>query len=229
MAKWHELLSGNQLKIIALVTMTIDHVGRFFFPQYRIFSVIGRLSFPIFAYMIAEGCRYTKNRTRYLMSVSAVALLCQIVYYIAQRSLFQCVLVSFSLAIGLIFSIDYAKRRGSAAAWSFAAMVFSGIVFVSVFLPKLIDGFVIDYGLCGILLPCFVFLSETKPRKLLALGIGLVLLSLSMSAIQWFSLFSLMPLSLYSSRRGKYRLKSLFYIYYPAHLAAIYLIGILIS
>ena len=55
-------LTGNQLKLIALITMTIDHVGMMLLPQLRILRAIGRIAFPIFAYMIAEGCRHTRNR-----------------------------------------------------------------------------------------------------------------------------------------------------------------------
>ena len=49
------------LKIIAFVTMAIDHIGYVFFPQYMWLRVIGRLAFPIFAYCLALGCVYTKN------------------------------------------------------------------------------------------------------------------------------------------------------------------------
>ena len=48
-------LTGNQLKLIALITMTIDHIGYILLPQYRILRIIGRLAFPIYAYMIAVG------------------------------------------------------------------------------------------------------------------------------------------------------------------------------
>ena len=58
-------LSGNQLKIIALIAMTIDHIGLQFLPHVTILRIIGRLAFPIFAYMIAEGCLHTRNRRRY--------------------------------------------------------------------------------------------------------------------------------------------------------------------
>ena len=50
--------TGNQLKIIALVTMTCDHVGMQIFPQLIWLRIIGRLAFPIYAYMIAEGCAH---------------------------------------------------------------------------------------------------------------------------------------------------------------------------
>ena len=48
-------LTNNQLKIIAMVSMLFDHVGKELLPQYTVLQIIGRLAFPIFAYMIAEG------------------------------------------------------------------------------------------------------------------------------------------------------------------------------
>ena len=105
-------LSGNQLKLIALVTMTIDHVGMLLFPRLRILRYIGRIAFPIFAYMIAEGCHYTRNRRKYLLSMIFVAALCQVVYFFAMGSLYMSVLVTFSLSIGLIYLADYAQSGG---------------------------------------------------------------------------------------------------------------------
>ena len=58
-------LTNNQLKIIAMISMLIDHIGVAMFPNVMILRIIGRLAFPIFAYMIAEGCFYTKNKARY--------------------------------------------------------------------------------------------------------------------------------------------------------------------
>lgn len=54
-------LSGNQLKLIALATMTLDHVGAYLLPQVLFLRILGRLSLPIYAYMIAEGCRHTRS------------------------------------------------------------------------------------------------------------------------------------------------------------------------
>ncbi|MBO5782826.1 MAG: conjugal transfer protein TraX, partial [Clostridia bacterium] len=51
-------LSGNSIKILAALAMVIDHVGLLFFPFDPVFRMIGRLAFPLFAYMIAEGCKY---------------------------------------------------------------------------------------------------------------------------------------------------------------------------
>lgn len=57
---------NDVLKLIALLTMLIDHVGYMFFEEMRIFRTIGRIAFPIFAYQLAMGFRHTSNRVRYL-------------------------------------------------------------------------------------------------------------------------------------------------------------------
>ena len=62
-------LTGNALKIIAAISMFIDHMGLIFFPGVELFRILGRIALPIFAFMIAEGCKYTKNRLRYFLSV----------------------------------------------------------------------------------------------------------------------------------------------------------------
>ena len=55
-----EKLSANTLKIIALISMTLDHIG-LFFGNILILRLLGRIAFPIFAFFISEGCFYTKN------------------------------------------------------------------------------------------------------------------------------------------------------------------------
>ena len=89
-------LTGNQLKLLALIAMTCDHVGLQLLPQFIILRIIGRLAAPLFAYMIAEGCRYTHDRGRYLGRLLGMAALCQIAYFAAMRSLYQCIFVTFS-------------------------------------------------------------------------------------------------------------------------------------
>ena len=55
---WSRLgLTNNQLKILAMIAMFMDHFGKQICPDVMILQVLGRLAFPIFAYMIAEGCR----------------------------------------------------------------------------------------------------------------------------------------------------------------------------
>lgn len=221
-------LSGNQLKIIALITMTVDHIGVSLLPQMPILRFIGRIAFPIFAYMIAEGCRYTRNRKRYLLSMWGLAALCQLVYFFAMGSLYMSVLVSFGLAIGLIYLIDYAKSRSSAAYLAPLA-VFCGIFFLCRVLPDMIPftDYTIDYGLWGVLLPVLVYFEKEKAGKLRNFTIGLVLIALDLGGFQWFALAAVPLMALYNGTRGKWRMKNLFYIYYPAHLVVIHLLSLI--
>ncbi len=73
-------LNGNTLKFIACITMLIDHVGLILFPQFAIFRILGRISFPLFAFMIAEGCRYTKNKLKHFLMIFGLGILCQLAY-----------------------------------------------------------------------------------------------------------------------------------------------------
>ena len=73
----------NLLKLIAIISMLIDHTGKMFFPQYGIMRIIGRLAFPLFAYCIAVGCVYSRNRLKYLSRVLLVGLISQPFYAMA--------------------------------------------------------------------------------------------------------------------------------------------------
>lgn len=158
-------LSGNQLKIIALIAMTCDHAGLQMLPQFPILRIIGRIAFPIFAYFIAEGCRYTRDRKKYLLTMAGFAAVCQLVYYFATGSLYMSVLVSFTVAIGLIYLMDRCTCVGCADTnfWA-AATAFQGVLLLCWFLPDLAPGtdLGLDYGFCGILLPCLAYLLRNK-------------------------------------------------------------------
>lgn len=217
-------LTGNQLKILALIFMTADHIGYMLLPQLVFLRCIGRLAMPIFAWMIAEGCRYTKNRVRYFGMIFAVGLLCQIVYLVFMQSLYMCVLITFSMSVLLIFSIDYILQKKKFLSILLLCAVLAGVCYVCLFLPGRLPGtdFYIDYGICGVILPVAIYIAKTKKQKLLAAVGVLILLVLSNGPIQWFALLALPLLAMYNGRRGKIKMKYLFYIYYPLHLAAIY-------
>ncbi len=224
------VLSGNTLKIIALITMTIDHIGVQIFTENILLRIIGRISFPIFAFMIAEGCRYTKNRTKYLLRISVLAAICQLAYLFAMSSLYQCILVTFALSVCLIFIYDFAARKKSVV-WGFAfAFALLAVYLVCEVLPKILinTDFYVDYGFYGATLPLLIYIGKDKYQKLILCAVGLVLLSMSTGGIQWYCLLALLPLILYSGERGRARIKNLFYIYYPVHLLLIYLVSIII-
>ena len=71
------------LRLIACVCMFIDHAGKMLFPQWTWMRLVGRLAFPLFAYGIAVGAAMTKNPTRYLTRVMALALISQPLYAVA--------------------------------------------------------------------------------------------------------------------------------------------------
>ena len=216
-------LTSNQLKLLAMLTMTLDHIGVQMFPGVLWLRIVGRLAFPIYAYMIAEGCAHTRNRRKYLLQMAGLALLCQLVYFFAMGSLFQCILVTFTLSILLIYACDTGSRP-------LTALALLGVAFVTVALPRLLPGtdFAIDYGFFGVLVPVAAYLGKTHREKLLFTAGALVALAWSVGDIQWYSLAALFPLALYSGQRGKRRMKWLFYLYYPLHLAAIYGISLLL-
>ena len=68
------------LKIIAMATMLVDHLGVLIFPELRILRTIGRIAFPIFAYQLALGFKFTSNRRRYRINLLIFGVIAQIPY-----------------------------------------------------------------------------------------------------------------------------------------------------
>lgn len=218
-------LTGNQLKLLAMLTMTIDHIGAILFPQYRFLRVIGRLAMPIYAFMIAEGCHYTHDRKAYFLRLFGLALVCQIVYTLVDRSLYQCILVTFSMSVGLICATENARKKKTPGAVLAATALLAGIYFACEKLSAFLPGFHVDYGIWGVMLPVIVYFGG---RDILAFGLGVFLLCLSVGGLQWWAMLTVPLLALYSGQRGKHRLGWVFYLYYPAHLVVIYLIDFLL-
>ncbi|MBQ7985640.1 MAG: hypothetical protein IJ304_00025 [Clostridia bacterium] len=223
-------LSGNQLKILAVIFMTIDHIGLHLFPGIQIFRIIGRLSFPIFAFTFAEGCKYTKNRTRHFLVLCLFAVLCQAVYTYAMNSLYQNILVTLALSALVIYAFDFAKKTRNFLSYVLAIAVLISVFFICFILPASVGrGFAIDYGFYGVMLPVLCYLGKTKQEKILLLSMGLLLLAPNIGTIQLFSLISVPIIALYNETRGKWRMKNFFYIYYPLHLVVIHFLRIFLN
>lgn len=218
-------LTGNLLKLIAMLTMTIDHIGIILLPQYRILRIIGRLAMPIYAFMIAEGCHYTHDRKAYFLRLLGLAIGCQVVYAAVDRSLYQCILVTFSLSVGLICAIDNARNKKTPGSILAAAGLTAAVYFLCERLPLLVPGFQVDYGFWGVLLPVIVYFGG---RNIVAFTLGVFALCLSYGHNQWWAMLSVPLLALYNGQRGTHRLGWLFYLYYPAHLVILYAISYLI-
>ena len=220
-------LNGNQLKLIAMLAMTADHVGLQLLPQWGFLRILGRLAMPLYAYMIAEGCRYTRSRGRYFGSIALMGLGCQIVYFCFMGSLYQCILVTFSLSVGLIYLMDWAEGAmkipvalvGTATVW-----------FLTEVLPGMLPAtdFRIDYDFWGVMLPVLIYLAKDRKQALVLLAAGVTMLAFHFGGNQWYGLLTVPLMALYDGTRGKANIKRLFYLYYPAHLAVIYLISLVV-
>lgn len=235
-------MTACALKLIAAFTMFLDHMGLILFPHVPLLRVIGRLAFPLYAYCIAEGFRYTKNRRRYFCRIFLLGLFCQIVYTFVERELYLGVLLTFSLSLLLLwaqdgwltllrggevpffnrfFPSDRRAKTGLAAAVFFLSL--AAVFLFTQWIP-------VDYGFFGVLLPVCAGFFPDRERRLLSFGLGLTALSLFFalagSPVQLFSLFAMVPLLLYNGKPGKYKLKTFFYLFYPAHLALLYAIDL---
>lgn len=240
------LLNANSLKIIAAVTMLIDHFGLMFFPSIMLFRIIGRLSFPIFAFMISEGARYTKNKLKYILTVGILGVICQIPMIILFDDYYWNVLITFTLSLGLIYLLDWFKKslfdKECKTIIKIASFVLPvGAIFALYFGSELIN-FRYSYEFWGCMTSVFASIPSLKgtnapealkkfdniPVRILCMSIPLFIYSYS-KGYQLFSLVSLAILLLYSGKKGKLNLKYFFYIFYPAHLVVLYGIGFIIS
>lgn len=208
------------LKWIAIITMTLDHIGAVLYPEFELLRWIGRLAFPLFAYLLILGMESTKNIRMYFVRLFVFALISQIPFFLAiDYAPFDLLNIFFSLSFGLMFITFF--KNGSLLAFV--------PLFASVILP-------FDYGIYGLaMIGCMYIL--TKNTKL---GVVSLLLLNVMFLVPFNSqLFSLAALPLIAFHKdgalnitkvfnGDYRFplwrKYLFYVYYPLHLALLYII-----
>lgn len=229
-------MNRNQLKLIACMAMTIDHIGYIIFPDISVFRIIGRLAMPIFAFFIGEGCRYTSDRKKYFLRLFILGIICQLVYITEDiisgngKGFYLNILFTFSFSIILCGAfLDFKKDANPKNRNRFI------ICFVSLFLMCLffeksseLTGIDIDldYGFYGVCLPLFTLFLQDEKKKKLVYTLGVVIFSfLTYGGINIFfcsTLFSSVLLCLYNGKIGKMKLKYFFYLFYPVHLVLIY-------
>ena len=246
-----KILNHSILKWIALFSMLIDHIGAIFgllsFASwnlswlYTFFRIIGRLAFPIFAFFISEGWRYTRNRKKYFFLIVIFAVLSQPIYYFAlNTSRFSLnIFFTFIFSMILLFLVDKMRMNKS------TAFINSILIFDIVLLVVLLNaiGVSVSYGLYGIVLPVvfYLFYHTSFGKRIWMWAIvavmiilfwlrGFVLIDdITMNSFtELFALISIPLLCLYSGEKGKLGCKWLFYIFYPVHIMLIYLISLLI-
>ena len=230
------ILNANGLKFLAAALMVIDHVGFIFFPKRLLFRYIGRLSMPLFAFAISEGCRYTKDKTHHFLLIFCLAVICQVVYYLFDNgNLYMCILVTFSVSILVIYAMQFFKKtlfeNTTVSKKIFAGGLFLGSIVGAFLLNRLLT---IDYGFWGCMAPVFASIFDfhgipapDKVKKLDALPLRALclffaLVFLACAALpNTFSLYALgaLPLLLlYNGEKGKWKTKYFFYLFYPLHL-----------
>ena len=236
------ILNGNALKFLAAALMVVDHIGFMFFPDILIFRIIGRLSMPMFALALSEGCRYTKNKAKHFALLFALALICQVVYYFFDNgSLYMCILVTFSLAVLNIYAMQNFKKRlfdgSSAALQTVSGLLFACTVAGTYILCNFCSPVIIDYGFWGCMTPVLASVFDFRnidapeslkkldclPLRVICLWLGLWLIALYQlpSTLPFWALASLPLLLLYSGEKGKMKTKYFFYIFYPLHLVVL--------
>ncbi|QTD36701.1 hypothetical protein JL193_11180 [Polaribacter batillariae] len=221
----------NFLKIIGILTMIIDHIGKIFFYKNINYQVIGRITFPLFAYCLVVGFLNTKNFNKYLKRLIVLSFISQPFYIIAFNKDYFDLNIFFTLWLGLI-SLSYIREK------KWLLLLFVYIISYA---------FVIDYGIYGILLINVIYLTR-KRKKVALLTLSALFISLLFinynhllydilrnekirfiprnSSLNIFGIFVLPIIFLINKSFPKIN-KYFFYAFYPLHLLILFAINYL--
>ena len=232
-------MSAFLLKVIALFTMAVDHVGAVFFPDHLWIRYIGRISFPIFAFLLTEGFIHSSNRRKYLGRILLFAFLSEIPYDLC---LFDVAFdwnhqnIFFELGAGLLLLSCLEKLEAGRYAWALLPPVIAVAAGWAGF----------SYGVYGLAMMAGFYLLRNKPAARAAwcgvisfvmqgiatlrfplLGREVVLLSENFT--QLYAVGASLPLFFYNGRKGPGSLKWAFYLFYPLHLLLLWGISLALA
>lgn len=244
-------LSSFSLRMIALVTMICDHVGYSGLSSLWWLRVVGRIAFPIYAFLLVEGFCHTRNVQRYATRLFIFALCSELPfnYFVTLGSSFkfigyQNVMFTLLLGLGLIYVLDLIKRRfidgADGAKYPRSALGFALMAAATAAVCLLADWLNTDYRSWGILLIAAMWLF--RGRLLLvaasvaavfvfimpAFSIYIPLFGGFNANLYCFALLSLPFIALYNGKPG-YRAKWVQYLFYAAYPLHMLLIGYLAS
>lgn len=226
-------LNGLSLKLIAMITMLIDHITvtlksynvlQDSSMAYLVGRSIGRMAFPLFCFLLVEGFFNTRNIKRYLLRLVIFAFLSEIPFnlFIAKRIFyFNHQNIFFTLTVGLLLLMYMKKVEETFESKSMQFILNAIIVIAACMLSILL---LTDYSYMGILM-ILVFYLFRKNKLLLAVTLFLVN---NTGDIQALAVLSMIPIMFYNGQRGPQRNKYVFYAFYPVHLLMLYLVGQLI-
>jgi hypothetical protein len=217
-------MTAFHIKLFAILFMIIDHIGLFFFPQDLTFRIIGRLAFPLFAWLIANGAQHTHNINAYVTRIFLLALASQIPYILANRYVdpsFASLNVLFTLGLGLT-AIVFIKKTQNRQLWLLIAVICGGLAHL----------FHTDYGVFGVLtvVSFYLFFNSMKYMFLSLLVLAfvpfLLLAEYRQGSIEPFGLASLVFIALYNKKEG-IKAQYLFYVFFPLQYVALYVLKLL--
>lgn len=208
-------ISGFSLKIIAIITMLLDHIGLSFYPEHMMFRIIGRVSFPIFCFLIVEGYFHTNNIKKYLIRLSIFAIVSEIPFDMLMSGKiidFKYQNVLFTLIIGLMMlcAIERTLLPMNKTLWLVAAFA------IAFFLRS-------DYTFYGVAL-IYIFYHFRERRDVGCLVFAVM--SLVSGRIQSTAILAVPFILLYDGRKGPKLADSKickygFYLFYPLHVIII--------
>ena len=217
--KKYQILDGTALKIIAMISMVLDHVGDMFFPGVMWLRMVGRLSMPVFSFCIAEGFAHTRDRKKCLCRMGIFALISEIPFDLAFEGkvgfAHQNIMLTFFLSIAALMLFD--RIRGGKEAdrvcvgrTALGVLAVAAVAGVSLLLRA-------DYTVFAVV-AVFLFYVLRRYHPLLRSGVGVAFLALTRTVGYYCATgLSVIPLALYNGKRGR-GLKWLFYGFYPGHL-----------
>ena len=229
-------LNTFQLRLMAIIFMFIDHYGAVIHPTEMSYRIVGRLAFPIFAYLLANGYRHTRNKWKYLIRLSFCALLSEVPFDLTfgqsyglnwdHQNIF------FTLALGLTALMVYDKTRlqssdvlvrDSQMIKEEKKLSLLGLILVLAigFLADLINT---DYGMIGVVSIFIFYLLDQKQINIILTAALLFVVYFS-SYLQLYAIFALLIISCYNDQPGpsNFFLKWFFYLFYPLHLLFLHL------
>ena len=232
-------LTSNMLRILAMAFMICDHLWAKVVPGNDWMTYLGRLTFPIFAFMISEGFIHTSNLKKYILRLLGFAVISEIpfnLFYGGSWFYPYHQNVMFTLLFGLlaIMLIDKAKKNKD------AKTIAKTVALVALLCIASFIGFV-DYGFWGFLTVVMFYLFRDFPFAWVLQLIAMLLFNLILFegqtipvelfgksfefATQGFAVFALIPIWLYGGKKGKSNkiMQYGFYAFYPIHMLLIYL------
>lgn len=212
-------MSVFTLKLIALITMIIDHYGAIFRADIQIYRIIGRIAFPIYSFLLVEGYFHTKDIKKYARRLLLFAFISEIPFDLAfnGRIEFMHQNIFFTLFIGLMtmyFIDNQEKYKVNKRIIIILAMLLATVLSV-------------DYSFIGIVYILSFYFTRHMDinRRMIIVGTAMLVINFSLIGFtQQFAIFSLLLIYLYNGELGPRNkfLQALFYIMYPLHLLIFY-------